>query len=275
MYSAEARLKSGAQRGDRYVSLQAVYAMKSRVALYMENWNSAIDNARKALTADSNPSGVVTDHLASADEYVKQFDNLSYTGEIILRLSGTDKKGKLKSFYESTGVPADTLYSLYDSNDIRLALLYNNGKKQCRKYSATTSPDNQTDRDDPIILRLSEVYLNAAEASVMNNDYRSARQFIMPIVQRAIGVTEGQNLIDGCPDAKLLDLIKKERTKELCFENHNFFDITRWKQDLVRQSATTSTVKRLTYPNDRFVQPIPLAELNANKNMQPNPGVND
>lgn len=273
--SAEARLKSGTQRGDRYVSLQAVYAMKSRVALYMENWNSAIDNARKALTANSNPSGVVTDHLASADEYIKQFDNLSYTGEIILRLSGTDKKGKLKSFYESTGVPADTLYSLYKSNDIRLALLYNNGKKQCRKYSATTSPDNQTDRDDPIILRLSEVYLNAAEASAMNNDYRSARQFILPIVQRAIGVTEGQNLIDECPDAKLLDLIKKERTKELCFENHNFFDITRWKQDLVRQSATTSTVKRLTYPNDRFVQPIPLAELNANKNMQPNPGVND
>lgn len=273
--SAEARLKSGTQRGDRYVSLQAVYAMKSRVALYMENWNSAIDNARKALTANSNPSGVVTDHLASADEYIKQFDNLSYTGEIILRLSGTDKKGKLKSFYESTGVPADTLYSLYESNDIRLALLYNNGKKQCRKYSATTSPDNQTDRDDPIILRLSEVYLNAAEASAMNNDYRSARQFILPIVQRAIGVTEGQNLIDECPDAKLLDLIKKERTKELCFENHNFFDITRWKQDLVRQSATTSTVKRLTYPNDRFVQPIPLAELNANKNMQPNSGVND
>ena len=66
----------------------------------------------------------------------------------------------------------------------------------------------------------------------MNNDYRSARQFIMPIVQRAIGVPEGQNLIDGCPDAKLLDLIKKERTKELCFENHNFFDIRTCNQIL-------------------------------------------
>ena len=81
--------------------------------------------------------------------------------------------------------------------------------------------------------------------------------------------------MDECPDSQLLDLVKKERVKELCFENHNFFDITRWKQNLVRQAKTTSTVKMLTYPNDRFVQPIPLAELNANKNMQPNPGVND
>ena len=147
--------------------------------------------------------------------------------------------------------------------------------KQCRKYSASTSPDNKTDRDDPIVLRLSEVYLNIAEASAMTGDYPSARQYLLPIVQRAIGEVKGKALVDECPDSQLLDLVKKERVKELCFENHNFFDITRWKQNLVRQAKTTSTVKMLTYPNDRFVQPIPLAELNANKNMQPNPGVND
>lgn len=273
--SAASCLKTKAQRGEKYVSLQAVYALKSRVALYMEDWQSAIDNAQKALTANATAAGVVADRLATADEYAKQFDNLGYTGEIIFRLSGADKKGKLKSFYESTGIPADTLCSLYDAADIRTALLYNAGVKQCRKYSASTSPDNKTDRDDPIVLRLSEVYLNIAEASAMTGDYPSARQYLLPIVQRAIGEVKGKALVDECPDSQLLDLVKKERVKELCFENHNFFDITRWKQNLVRQAKTTSTVKMLTYPNDRFVQPIPLAELNANKNMQPNPGVND
>lgn len=273
--SAESRLRHTAQRGEKYVSLQAVYAMKSRVALYKEDWNAAVDNARKALTANNTSSGVVANHLASAEEYVKQYDNLGYTGEMIFRLSGADKKGKLKSFYESTGVPADTLYSLYETNDIRTALLYNDGKKQCRKYSATVSPDNKTDRDDPVVFRLSEVYLNAAEASAMSGDYISARQFLLPIVQRALGTERGTAMVEGCQDGQLLDMIKRERIKELCFENQNLFDITRWKQDLVRQSKTNSTVKKLTYPNDRFIQPIPLAELNANKNMQPNPGVND
>ena len=62
--------------------------------------------------------------------------------------------------------------------------------------------------------------------------------------------------------------------KELCFEGHNLFDITRWKQNLVREQHTTSTLRRLNYPNDRFVLPIPQTELNANTNMQGNPTVN-
>jgi hypothetical protein len=62
--------------------------------------------------------------------------------------------------------------------------------------------------------------------------------------------------------------------KELCFEGHNFFDITRWKQDLVREKNTNSTVSHIAYPSDLFVLPIPQYELDANENMQPNPTVN-
>ena len=55
--SAASCLKTKAQRGEKYVSLQAVYALKSRVALYMEDWQSAIDNAQKALTANATAAG--------------------------------------------------------------------------------------------------------------------------------------------------------------------------------------------------------------------------
>ena len=53
------------------------------------------------------------------------------------------------------------------------------------------------------------------------------------------------------------------------------FDLTRWKQDLVREAKTTSSVRRINYPSDLFVLPIPQTELFANENMQPNPTVNN
>ena len=76
-------------------------------------------------------------------------------------------------------------------------------------------------------------------------------------------------------DEELIRLIEKERVKELCFEGHNFFDIVRWKQDLVREKNTNSSMKKMVYPSDYFVLPIPQTELNANTNMQPNPTVNN
>ena len=102
-----------------------------------------------------------------------------------------------------------------------------------------------------------------------------ARQYIRAIVERAVGTTKADAVQAAYSDANLIDLIRRERVKELCFEGHNFFDITRWKQDLVRERNTTSSVKRIAYPSDLFVLPIPQTELFANDNMQPNPTVNN
>ncbi|MCH5328404.1 MAG: RagB/SusD family nutrient uptake outer membrane protein, partial [Coprobacter sp.] len=71
---------------------------------------------------------------------------------------------------------------------------------------------------------------------------------------------------------ELARIIEIERIKELCFEGHRFFDITRRKQNLVRSPHTTSSVKKITYPSYKFVLPIPEREMGVNHNMQPNPG---
>ncbi len=94
------------------------------------------------------------------------------------------------------------------------------------------------------------------------------------LLQRNVGEEKATQLLAATADADLLTLVQCERVKELCFEGHNFFDITRWKQDLVREYTTNSTVRTLTYPNDLFVLPIPQYELDANENMKPNPTVN-
>ena len=53
-----------------------------------------------------------------------------------------------------------------------------------------------------------------------------------------------------------------------------FFDLARRGVSVIRDSRSTAQVKELSYPNDRFVLPIPLRELQTNENMIPNPGFN-
>jgi len=249
-----------------YGSLQAVNCMFSRVYLYMEDWTNALRYAKLAMG---------TEQLAQGDDYLAMFDDLNKPGEAIFRLSGNKMSGYLKSFYENNCVPADTLLSLYDTDDLRLKLLKDaKGAKRCCKYTATIVPDNEPKRDDPFIFRLSEEYLNAAEAACQLGQFSEARTYIHAIIERAVGKEKCDVVLAATNDDQLLQLVRHERVKELCFEGHNFFDLTRWKQDLVREQRTTSTVRYLAYPNDRFVLPIPQDELNANLSMQPNPTVN-
>ena len=249
-----------------YGSLQAVRCMQSRVYLYMEDWANALKYAKLAIG---------TQQLAQGDDYLTMFSDLNKPGEAIFRLSGQKMSGYLKSFYENNCQPADTLLSLYDADDLRLKLLRTAaGSKRCMKYSATVVPDNEPKRDDPFVFRLSEEFLNAAEAACQLGQYAEARQYIRAIVQRAVGSAKAEVVMAATSDGALLDLVRRERVKELCFEGHNFFDLMRWKQDVVRERSTTSVARVMTYPNDRFVLPIPQDELYANTSMQPNPTVN-
>lgn len=262
---AEQLLSDKASRGQTYVSADAVRALHSRVCLYMENWQGAIDHAVDAIGGRT---------LSSGQAYADMFRNPIADSEVIFRLDGDEMGSKHKSFYSETAIPADTLYTLFDQGDIRLQVLYKDGAHYCMKYEPDLNRVDLDHGDDPIVVRLSEVYLNAAEAACMLSDYSAARGYIKPILQRAIDAQYADNLLAATTDAQLLDLVRKERVKELCFEGHNFFDIIRWKMDLVREKSTTSTVKRIDYPSDYFVLPISRYELNANLNMQPNPTVN-
>lgn len=69
----------------------------------------------------------------------------------------------------------------------------------------------------------------------------------------------------------LLDDIARERRIELAFEGQRLWDLMRKKQGVVRNQCT-SPICSIPYPNDRFVLPIPQAEIDANPVIQPNPG---
>jgi tetratricopeptide (TPR) repeat protein len=272
LQDAEALFGNRPMRDAYHVSKKAVWALLSRVYLYKEDWDNAIVYASKVIDQSS---------LAYDDDYLAMYNNLIAGEEAILRLGGVLKSKSLGIFFSSEKplvMAADTLLSLYtDAGDIRLRLFApdtNNELKITTKYRIKVGYTSEQERYDPFILRVSEAYLNRAEAYARNSDLTNASNDLKAIVGRAVSKSASEVQLVYANKDELLLLIKKERVKELCFEGHNFFDIVRYNDDLVRSVTTTSNIQYLSYPNDLFVLPIPQSELNANTKMQGNPTVN-
>lgn len=138
-----------------------------------------------------------------------------------------------------------------------------------------------------ILFRLSEIYLNYAEAEAELGQTVTALTYLNKIRQRA-----------GMPDVvsaggdDLIQKIRQERRIELCFEGHRFFDLRRW--GIAEQGAgdalgivitptnaqnTTfsyqvDTVQTRVWVPGFYYYPIPRPELQANPNLTQNPGYN-
>ncbi len=138
-----------------------------------------------------------------------------------------------------------------------------------------------------IVFRLSEMYLNYAEASAQLGNMPEALKYLNLIRQRA-----------GMPDqsaantADLLAKIQHERRIELCFEGHRYFDIRRWgiaeigsKNGLgiiitPATPANTSftyqvdTVETRVWVPSFYYYPIPRTEIQKDPAITQNPNYN-
>lgn len=273
LHDAELLFGDKKMQNEYHASKEAVWGLLSRVYLYMEDWDNSIAYSTKVI--NSLP-------LAEGDDYLAMYHNLIAGEEAILRLNGTLKTKSLGNFFSSNEalvMASDTLISLFDNpDDIRLQLFEtgaNNKPRVSSKYRIKIDYTPEQERYDPFILRVSEMYLNRAEAYLAKNNLNNAADDLKAIIGRALNKNASDVELSYSNSQELLHLIKKERAKELSFEGHNFFDIVRWKDNLVRGESSSSNVKFLPFPNDLFVLPIPQTELNANTNMQGNPTVNN
>ena len=256
-----------------HVSQKATRALLSRVYLYSREWDNVIKYSTLVINAST---------LSKNNDYLAMYTDQTAGTEAIFRLNGKLKSQILGEFYSSTDpvvIAADTLMSLYtDTTDVRLKLfkkLKGTNKYATLKYSIkdTTVAINDK-RYDPIVLRVSEMYLNRAEAYLNLNLLDKATSDLKVIIARSLDKEVSEINVAHTDKTSLAALIEKERAKELCFEGHNFFDIIRQGKNLVRGKTTNSTVKFMAYPSNYFVLPIPQSELDANKNMVGNPTVN-
>lgn len=127
------------------------------------------------------------------------------------------------------------------------------------------------------IIRLSEVYLTAAECAFRNNDKTKAVEYLNDLVKNRTTTVASWATVDNIT----LDRILIERRKELIGEGQRYFDALRNNETITRYTSEadkgwhkTLSKEAQSFNRDYFkaIAAIPQAEINANPNIKQNTG---
>lgn len=162
-----------------------------------------------------------------------------------------------------------TLYNLYNAADVRKTLITQGPRAggETSAYIVGKYKSVAADRDDKKIIRLSEVYLIAAEASARLGAATEARALTL---LNTLMAQRDATLVYASSGSQLLEDIITERRKELAFEGDRAYDLTRMKRDIVRVGGTYA-ITNIPYTNNFRIAPIPQVERDVNPIPQ-NPG---
>lgn len=242
----------------------------ARVEAYRQNWPAVIEQCDALLSTTNIP-------LTTGDQYLAEWQALDLREtlfEVDLQRYISPTASGLSSLGDLFGVGreeptlrvTDDLLALYAADDIRQALYTTDadGNVLSEKYPF----DPARIRNAPV-LRLSEVYLLRAEAYAETGQDAAARADYDRIHQRAVPDAPPTTL----SEAELLAEIRRERRRELALEGHLLFDLSRWGADVERQDCFNFVDRcNLSYPDNRYILPIPLEAILRNPVLQQNPG---
>lgn len=207
-------------------SIEAAELLLSRVYLYMQDWAKAEQMADRVIKSDRYPMSVLGDLNAEVPFLTEG------NGEIIF----SQGSNYLAPPEFLTGQAADMcvtkeLYDLYADNDHRKSNYfrkdaYTDSLGLNLKYDRQN--ENPSHIGDAFTLRTTEAYLNKAEACAMQDGKEAEANALLNQIRA--------NRIDGYEaqtygGAELVDQIRTERRKELCFEGHRWFDLRRYAVD--------------------------------------------
>lgn len=274
-------LKAAFQNAPDYVnstrfSKYSIEALLAKVYLYMGDKA----NAKTAAADVINVSGFTLVTAASYDNYwadpVFRDDQVETLFEIdadaINNNGFDDYAGMYLNGYNDI-YASQQLNNLYSATDVRKSVIQPGTTKSGSAAFVVTKFPNAggSDRDNIKVIRLSEVYLIAAEAS-LPADETKAKSYLNALVSQRDPAFAGYT----STGATLMNDIITERRKELAFEGDRFYDLNRLKLQVARAANPGAIPAPLTiaYPFDKRLAPIPLGEIQANPNIagQQNPG---
>ena len=297
-----AKVKNHPYRAD----ITAVYLLKSRVYLYMQDWEKALEYAQKTLEKNS---GLLDLNSFSGGEVLSKSspETIFSMGGHLLSTTIHRDHG-VNSWGEYANVPvyvmSDDLINAFDEGDNDLRTKYYITKDTVGSDGYSPIPFTvewtfrkvygweveKKDVSDNFLFRTAEAYLNLAEAAACLGDayttealnaYNTLRQNRIPNYQAETGLS-GKALVDA---------IRLERRRELCLEGHRWFDLRRYMVNELYPEETTLTndyavwdysytsysyemtlYRRYTLPphDGAWTLPIPADELDANHGMPDN-----
>lgn len=249
------------------ISKSATQALLARVYLYRGDYANAeamastvINSGRYSLVSNANYNNAwVADFSAESIFEINMTENDNRGSNALGRMYIVEGYGDY--------LPSNDLVSLIPGDDVRadwfasdVFLTGDYAPFRMVKYPSVAGTNNTK------VIRLSEMFLIRAEARAQQGN--NAAQADLDLIRQRAQPAAAAVTATG---AALIDEVLLERRKELAFEGQRLWDLMRYKQDVVRTNCT-SPICTITYPNNRVILPIPEAELDANPNIEPNPG---
>lgn len=255
----------------------AAQAILSRVYLYAGKWQECID-ASDYVTANAPfdvYGGTYSDIFSKGEEtiFYLYFTNSENLGSSSLQSINGMMDSELDSEGYDTGrgvgdadlCVAEELVALYDQkNDLRFNIFRKakiNGEKVwwTKKFNGWQGAFGL---DNVPVIRLSEVVLNRAEAQAeLKKDTEALADVNEIRTKRGL---EAVSLSGN----ELLNEILLQRRLELAQEGHRFFDLKRRGETITKPAGRI----QVPYPDFRVVARISETQMDANKNLENNPG---
>lgn len=275
-----------------YVNLWAAKALQVRVYMTKGEWSKALFVAEDIISNSSyklwEPSEYVAAWSKSDANHSKEImfeisinNNTDWTDREGIAYLYADKAGAspgygdvivTKDFSDMlTSDPADI------RNDILLAAAAGGFDKRKVYINKMPAVNGDVRYSNVPLLRLSEVYLSAAEAAFQAGDKNKAANLLNDIISNRT-TDESKQVTSG---NITLDRIYIERRKELVGEGQRYFDVMRRGETVTRYTDVNArgwhdvlSEEARTFNRDskKALPLIPVGEINANPNIEQNPG---
>ena len=274
-------------KSNGFVNYYGNIAMQARVYLYMKDYANALKAAEEIIT-----SNVYTlySNAAWVDSWKTQYGSESIFEIGVYPLEGDLGAGSIGAYHRKKGDGGSTILGWFiasdyflnrlkqDAADVRWGVMNddefstsaNPRKGAVYKYSGSISLAGDGKATATAVnlklIRLSEIYLIAAEAA-LSTDATKAATYLNAIRKRA------PNLVPATAVTVTIDMILDERSKELFGEGQRFFDMIRLNRSItfndeilgISVATRPKTIDRTFY---KTLLPISQAEINANPGIQ-------
>lgn len=285
---------SGYLYNSTYFSEYTVYALRARIALYMNNYEEAIAYSSKVIDSGHYFLSSASKMYNSSYSYYQYMWTSDNSTEVIWKIGFTPTSyggalGQVFFNYDYTSlkpdyVPAQWVLGLYDENDLRYSTFFQTfttGHAHgltwplLAKYWGNEELYSEAQLlhvSMPKVFRLSEQYLIRAEAYAQMEDYSKAGKDISTLRIARYSSYGGSTTVTK---DNAMTVIEEERVKELYMEGFRLTDLKRWHKGFSRtpqeQSLENGSSLVVEKDDPLFVWPIPQHEIESpGANIEPN-----
>lgn len=237
------------------VGIAAVKILQSRVYLYMEEYDkvvASLDGFESLGYAVSDLNQYVQNSSFSARSSSETVFTMGtnmiptvFLNDSMGAYGGNDRRA---SAFKSS----DNLMETYAQEDLRPAAFFMRSTKNKAwlpaKYRTWKTYNDPEQVSCLFSFRAAEVLLNRAEAMAMLGSDVQARNELQTLRQKRLKNATAAAIPQS--NAALVDFIRQERRRELCFEGHRWFDLRRYAVNSRYPLPASFTIKHPAYNYD-------------------------